>query len=259
MNPSCIYSTVVLFLAAIAPQGVSLFLNSAIAFPTENTLIVQSPSPSPTPPPPPPPPPRNPKPVGSTKPPRVLNPFAFSCQNSQQILTGLIPADEMSLTTSAHPTLLFYIPESSEAIRDIEFYINNEDGKKVGKVFIAPPKNTPGIISVSLPKIPQNELEVGKTYTWYFNFSCAGTGIRKTRPIEVSGTIQRVSRTPQLERKIADGDPYIWLDAIASVFQQRLENPEDVEAVERWQNLLQYIGEEGLAKQPILGAASIAE
>lgn len=261
MNTRCLDSLVILFLAAIAPEGILVFFNSAIATPGENAIILQSSTPKPSPTPsstPPPPPSRNRRPVNTVKPPRSLDPILLACSSLQESLTALMPKEDIQQTISAYPEVLIYIPSHPQSVREAEFIINTRDEKRVALVRVRLP-DSPGIISISLPKLPQNALREGRVYRWSFLVSCEepNTGNKQTLPL--NGWIERRSRTPEREQAIANGRADIWYDAIASIARQRLAAPEDATLQERWFALLQYLNEEALMQQPILGEVTVEQ
>lgn len=224
--------------------GLSSFINSPTRAQTPtNTRLSQTP----------PPPPRTPPP-NQSKPGGGLDASQSTCKNTSKPLTALIPVKNPVLTTSKHPTLLFYVPYSSDEVRYGEFslLVWPEEKKRIYKTRFTLPK-TPGIVSITLPSSPEYALEEGQYYHWYVKFYCQGN--TSSQPdLDVNGWVQRVALTPERERQINAATPDVWYDGLANLANRLRTSPQDATLRNNWANLLKSINAEDLAQEPLVGS-----
>lgn len=169
--------------------------------------------------------------------PRVNAPFT----------TALIPMNNLGKTVAERPTFWFYVPYSPQAAPAGEFVLQEEDGNEVYRTAFTLPE-TPGFVSFSTP-LAVEPLKVNKLYRWYFKLYCEVQ--KSSTPVFVEGWVQRVERTPALERQLqaaksredvvyaANG---IWYDALNYLAQLRLKNPSNSMLANDWTNLLSAKG-----------------
>ncbi len=176
-------------------------------------------------------------------------------KTTQKPLTAIVPISTSAkspvvwgLTTSEHPTFWFYVPYSASATY-AEFVL--EDATENQTKYKIPIKNTPGVVNFKLPDT-STPLVVDKQYRWYFNIYC-----KENNEIlgYVEGNVQRKSLSPTLKTQLEKATPRqkvaiyasngIWHEAITTLAQQRSTSKAD------WASLLQSIGLENLASEPI--------
>jgi len=206
----------------------------------------------------PPDPPRTPPP-NKTKPGGGLNPSNYSCESTSKPLTALIPLENPVLTTSEHPTFLFYVPFESHEVRFGEFslLVWPQEKTRIYKIRFKLPK-TPGIVSITLPSLPDYAIEEGQSYHWYFKLYCEGNP--STQPdFDVNGWVQRVALTPERERQINSATPDIWYDSLANLAEGLRASPQDATLRNNWVNLLKFIDSEDLAQEPLSGSVITIE
>lgn len=77
------------------------------------------------------------------------------------------------LTTTNHPTILFYILFGAGQVQFGEFSLlpRTQEQQRIYSVRFTLPK-TPGIVSVTLPSRPEYALKQGESYHWYFQLYC---------------------------------------------------------------------------------------
>lgn len=196
-------------------------------------------------------------PPNRVKPGGGLNVAKQSCKNGSEALTALIPVQNPVLTTTAHPTLLFYVADAAADIRHGKFSIFTQDDKtRVYETHFTLPQ-APGIISIRLPESSNAALEIGQSYHWYFKLYCQeNTGV--AADLDIDGWIQRVALTPERQRLIESGTPDIWYDALANLVQRLQANPQDPMLQARWRTLLKFVGMEHLAAKPWISPATTA-
>lgn len=194
----------------------------------------------------PPTPPSSPPP-NQTRPGGGLNPVSSTfCTPQNDSLRALIPVNNPVLTTSDHPTFFFYVPFGNDVVSHAEFSMllwPGEMKRHYRAEFSLP--DAPGIISVSLPNVPDYALEDEQYYRWYFHVYCQD-GTPQQPDLTVNGVIQQVSLTPERDRLIQSGSPEIWHDALAYVAEQLRISPNDSQLQQLWQSLLQQIDAEDL-------------
>ncbi|HEY9640933.1 MAG TPA: DUF928 domain-containing protein, partial [Coleofasciculaceae cyanobacterium] len=97
------------------------------------------------------------------------------CGTTAKPLIALIPVENPVLTTSAHPTLLVYVPYGSSQVGFGEFSVLvglQETTRLYHARFTLPA--TPGIVRISLPNSPDYALQENLFYHWYFKLYCQG-------------------------------------------------------------------------------------
>lgn len=232
-----------LLIAFIIP-GMTSFLSYPVLAQEPSTFLLSQ-----SPPPPPPTPPLN-----KRKPGGGLDPSNTQCQGTSQPLTALIPAKNPVLTTSEHPTFLFYVPYGSDQVSLGEFSLLIWPGEKqriYKTAFRLPP--TPGIVSLKLPLLPKYSLKEGQYYHWYFKLYCQANTSSQTN-LYLDGWVKRVALTPELRSQINADAPNIWYDALANLAASLHALPQDTMLRNNWTNLLRLIDAEDLAQEPLTGS-----
>ena len=191
-----------------------------------------------------PPPPRR-IPPNKVKPGGGLDFSLQSCDAGDRSLIALVPIDNPVLTTKAHPSFLFYVPDVPTAMSRGEFSILTADEKKrIYQTSIALDR-APGIIKIDLPPAPQHTLAKERLYHWYFKVYCQDSAIA-TKFLDVNGWIKRVGLTPAIKAKLADSSPDIWYDAIAAEADKIIAQPQNSTQSDGWSKLMRHIGREHL-------------
>ena len=155
-----------------------------------------------------------------------------------------------SKTSTARPTLWFHVPYQPP--HTALFVLQNQAGEPIYEANIELP-DTPGVMGLSLPDtVPP--LKAGEPYHWFFNIYC-----QSPPPTFVEGWIQRdtlpAATTAQLAqmslREQADfyANNGLWNDALTTAAALKQSDTEDT----GWANLLQMVGLEDVAVEPIVG------
>ncbi|NJR60360.1 MAG: DUF928 domain-containing protein [Cyanobacteria bacterium CRU_2_1] len=186
-----------------------------------------------------------------------------TCRESDEPLIALAPEVNPVLTTSEHPTFLFYVPYPSEQVAYGEFTVNqtNADLDEVAHLYQArfTLPETPGIVSIRLPL--ESALQEDTYYHWYFKIYCGSPATDSAlssddsdlSDLDVNGWVIRVPLTPDLEQQINAATPDIWYDSLAQLAEQLQLSPQDQVLGDRWRSLLETIGLEELAQEPLVG------
>ncbi|MEH2123792.1 DUF928 domain-containing protein [Nostoc sp.] len=188
------------------------------------------------------------------------------CPSNLTRLTALVPGDGgesvLASTVAENPTFWFYVPQLPQTTRSGEFVLQVLDGKDVQNVYRTPLtlSGKPGIVSITLPAQPQYFLKVDKKYHWYFHIYCGD--VEKTSDnFYVDGFVQRQVMTEALDSQLKSAKPKeyivysannIWYDALTNLGQQRRTNPQNATLNQDWVDLLNAVGLQDIAKEPIV-------
>ncbi len=178
-------------------------------------------------------------------------------------LTSLVPANNFGTTLAEYPTFFVYVPTIEEEEKpQLEFALKTENDRVIYKTNFTIARS-PGIVSVSLPaNLPR--LEENKNYKWSFTLICNPEDPSdKSGNSWVEGSIRRVRLSPtivqQLEgvalprdRVVAYWTAGIWFDALSTLAELRRATPSDPTLEKDWKNLLQSVGLETIASEPLL-------
>ena len=180
-----------------------------------------------------------------------------SCPAVAQPLTALVPTNKDSvwgLTTTANPTLWFYVPYVLNADHPAEFALLDDRNQYVYQTTLASAQTeTTGIIEIALPSTVT--LEVGKPYRWALTVNCGADS-----SVFVIGGIERVASpisipvdsTPSLDRASLYAENGIWFDALTILAELKQSKPNDATIAAEWQSLLQSVTLEDIANQPFV-------
>lgn len=175
-------------------------------------------------------------------------------------LTALVPTTNLGLTVAESPTFWFYVPYTLTPEHSVEFVL--KDGNNyVYKTNFPGMGTPPGVVSLRLPStVP---LKADKNYDWYFLIYCDSQN--KDKFVFVNGLVRRVER-PNLKKQLESATPQkriilyaaegIWYDALTSLAERRRAYPQDDKLNDDWAGLLQSVGLEKLAPEPLVPCCS---
>jgi hypothetical protein len=181
-----------------------------------------------------------------------------ACLPPHESLTVLIPENQVTLTTSLYPTFFFYLPatKAQEAL----FILYDENDREIYRSIFTI-KEMSGLLKLTIPDgITSPKLESGKNYYWQFSMLCDP----KNASLDpyVDGWVQRVTLTEDISNNLARAsdsekvDIYatagIWQDALTTLADLRQNNPSDRNLADQWNELLQNIGLEKIAQEPLI-------
>lgn len=176
----------------------------------------------------------------------------------QKPLTPLIPKvnerQELTLVTLAsHPTIYMYVPENTAIAGE---FILKDSSQKILYEKLLPVSNSQGIIRIKIPT-NQPELKVGENYQWTFSLNCEGSGTGTV----VQSSIKRVNPNPNLttelkqtsesDRWLVYSNAGIWHEKLDDLAEKISSNPNDQKLKSEWQNLLNSVGLNDVAKEPL--------
>ncbi len=167
----------------------------------------------------------------------------------------LLPTNSYGRTVSGRPTFLVYLPPT--ASQEVFFSLQDADrNHHYQKTFNISGQG--GIVEITLPA-DAPELEIGKEYVWFFA-PISPDGILQPDNYSVTGWVKRVespvpndqvsSLTP-IKLAIIYAQEGIWYDTLAILSAAKLAQPDDVTLASEWKDLLQQVGLEAIANQPL--------
>jgi len=179
------------------------------------------------------------------------NPQVTCVQSTNQVLTALVPANNLGLTIAAYPQIFWFVPPHTAPLMEISLYATNADFQDEELLFLSQFK-TSGNKGISHFKVPNAinfvPLEEGEVYHWYVSLICDPND--RSQDVTVSGWIERVPVTPSLaetldslkgiDRYTALVGEGLWFDALdtwASLHCSQSADPEIMGSL--WKNLVQ--------------------
>ena len=170
-------------------------------------------------------------------------------------LIPLMPENNHGRTVSSHPTIYVYVPRT--ATREVFFSLQDEQRNQHYQTTLKISGNG-GIVSVTLPEdVP--ELEIGKNYVWFFAPIKPGDILRPdnygvigwVRRVEPLTTIRETSSSTPVEIATAYAGQGIWYDTLNVLVSAKRAQPRNATLATEWQDLLENVGLEEIATQPI--------
>lgn len=180
----------------------------------------------------------------------------LKCSPDQQPIQPLMPKRNYGLTLKERPSIFIYLPNTSA--RQMVLTFQDQGGKFYERAFFPIPARA-GIVSITLPddKLP---LTVGKNYQWSLAIVCGET-IQPDDPV-FKGWVQRVARSPELDREIESksiieqavwyGAKGYWYDMLETMVQELRLHPNDAKLNVLWRDLLESVGLNAIASEPLI-------
>jgi hypothetical protein len=167
-------------------------------------------------------------------------------------------------TISAHPKFFVYIPQTSAQKAQLTLFNNNQEYLAEATFGLT---GTPGVVSFSLPSNAP-ALEVGKTYKWSVQILCeTGDGDKGGNPT-AEGEVERIQPPAALvniekvalsERPALYAQSQVWYESLSSLAELQNANPKDLSLKEDWEDLLNSVHLNTVAKAPILPEATLLQ
>lgn len=178
--------------------------------------------------------------------------------NLSNPIAALIPATDGEFTATPHPTIMVKI--SQPGLRQAELSLWDENSQGIYQTTIAL-AGTAGIVGLQLPQdAPQ--LEVGKRYKFTVAVVCDAAN--RQRDAVVEGWVQRGEMSASLTQELNAADALkqaqlyaangFWYDTVATLAALRQSQPEDTTIAAQWQELLDSVGLNELAAEPVVSS-----
>jgi hypothetical protein len=188
------------------------------------------------------------------------------CVQKNQLLTSLIPKENIGLTFSERPSFYWHIPATS--VKTAQFVIladgndNSLDDDVVYETTLNLPTK-PGIMKVTLPATAP-ALKVNKRYHWYLTLVCDEKNPSRNPNLE--GWVERVQPEARLSTALAKADLQkrpalyaeagIWHEALMSLVDLRCAEPNSLKVRSNWRQFFQSVNLGAYASEPILDCCS---
>lgn len=183
------------------------------------------------------------------------------CPQTPKPLTALAPiaADSGGKTTQTHPSFWVYVPYQLSPETLIKLVLRDEQDQDVYEAELTGSAISPGIVGLTLPT-DAPALELGKSYTWYFEVYCR----KNDAPAFVSGWIERVALDASTMKQLQQATPLqrsdlyakelVWYDALSTLAEARRTKPNDPSLNSRWQTLLRLpsVGLDRFVSEPLI-------
>lgn len=185
-----------------------------------------------------------------------------NCQVTGKNLTALLPSNNFGVTEKAHPQFFVYMPalSSEENSIPVEFLLETQDGQDIYQTRFNSDGKA-GILAISLPNhAGVSPLEVDNNYKWSVSLICDSD--ERSMDIAVEGWVRRVKLDSTLNNQLRQlslskrvelyAEAGVWHDALASLAQLRLDNPDDSEVAAEWNKLLSAVGLNEFSQESII-------
>lgn len=198
------------------------------------------------------------------------------CYSEEITVTPLLPKltpeqsskpDKIAIESTVVPDPKFYVYVSPTQAKEASFTLLNEQGDQIlYEETIDLTDNNPGIISISLPE-NANLLEENQTYHWFFSVQCDPNDSAGNMIVE--GWVKRVPMEDELASELEQAedrarptiyaDYGIWTDSLTSLIELRERYPTDQQVATDWRSLLESVGLDTIADEPIIGSTTGVE
>ena len=179
-----------------------------------------------------------------------------SIQNKK--LTALVPASGVGITMAEYPTFYWYLPQTTA--KTMEFVLRDDQDREIYSTLLAVDRNQPGIMSLELPtSATLLPLEIEKGYYWQVRLVCQPSDRLADEWVE--GSVVRVQPTSKvaqsdnapLQEKLAlYVESRFWHETLSTLVEMRRLNPNDRDISAAWKQLLNSVGLEKIAQEPIV-------
>ncbi|MBE7380385.1 MAG: DUF928 domain-containing protein [Leptolyngbya sp. SIO1E4] len=184
-------------------------------------------------------------------------------------LIALMPENNIGWTTDASPRFYWYLPvnQASWVEFTLEQASETADSPEVIYQTRFAVTGEAGIVSLQLPEtVSLPSLVEGDRYRWQVSIFCSPTS--EVGELQVDGWIERQVPNADLMAAIAAAsesdklglyaDNGYWFNAIDQLVALQTADPENPDLQTRWIELLESVGLEALANQPLLRSSSTA-
>ncbi len=171
-------------------------------------------------------------------------------------VTPLLPTTNIGLTMAERPTVFVYVPQTNA--KKAFFSIQDEESNHIYESSVSLLQK-PGVVEVKLPEDAPG-LKIGKNYKWSLVMICTAD-LEPDSPF-VSAWVRRVKAHPvnnwdaTLESASLLAQIGIWYDTLSTLAQLRRNQPNNQAALASWQELLESVGLNAIAKRCCLAAVS---
>jgi hypothetical protein len=175
--------------------------------------------------------------------------------DTMPVLTALVPPTQHGRTIAPRPTIYVYLPPLG--VQEAFFSLQDEAGTPHYATLLQVPP-TGGVMGITLP-VDAPALELDKNYLWYFAPIEPGMVLRPDN-YAVVGWVKRVNEplteleltTSPIERATQYAKAGIWYDTLKILVEAQRADPNNQIFATEWHDLLEQVGLEALASQPLI-------
>ncbi len=187
-----------------------------------------------------------------------------SCISNTQApqLTSVFPDDDFGYTTDRYPAFQWYMPDNNASHVEFHLYEVGEADGSFDPVYKTAfePHSTAGIATLQLPRTAGlAPLSPENYYYWSVEVYCLDD---PTAVMMAEGYVELLIPDPNLAMTLASSDGLsraaiaaengLWFDATRALTEHLQTRPNDPQAIQGWQTLLESIGLENIAEAPML-------
>lgn len=180
-------------------------------------------------------------------------------------LTSLMPPTKLGLTWAERPSFFVYVPQSSARTAGF-LLLSDDDTEIVYETTIVLPSQA-GVLRFDLPA-DAPPIQVGKQYHWFMTTLCdTTTGLSGSPTVE--GWLERstpdaalrktMQKTLLSDRPALYAEAGIWYETLATLADLQRQAPQNSKFRKDWQALLQSVGLEAIATEPLLDCCRVTQ
>ncbi|BAZ28386.1 hypothetical protein NIES4074_08180 [Cylindrospermum sp. NIES-4074] len=188
----------------------------------------------------------------------------FNCRDK---ISAVVPAKPASIkrseivvenTISDRPTFFVHISQATTA-KQVLFLLRDEKSNEIILEKTLPLKASNGIFAYTLPADFPG-LKVGNYYWWRFSLICdpedfianpsAIGWIKREEPSPIVAE-QLMKYEESIDRLLIYVENYYWHDAVKTLLDLRVSNPNDKDLVRDWVDIFNLFGLRSLAQEPV--------
>lgn len=186
--------------------------------------------------------------------------------NADAVLAALVTSSNLSVTTAAYPTLLFYVPEMVAA-NSVEFVLRDSHDQLIYETAFQLSR-TGGLVSVQIAETSMPPLNSNEDYQWYFSIVPDATD--RANDVVVEGRIRRVEQSdwlvqqqvsasvrdqlaiapPLAQARLLYQQANMWHDAALILEELRQQEPDNPAIAAEWNQLLDSVGLLSILQDP---------
>ncbi|MBD2357575.1 DUF928 domain-containing protein [Tolypothrix sp. FACHB-123] len=188
------------------------------------------------------------------------------CVQKNQLLTPLLPKENIGLTFSERPTFFWHVPANTVKTAQFSILAEGDENSIEDDVVYEATLNVPnkaGIMKFTLPE-GSSPLKVGKRYHWYLTLICDRQNPPRNPSTE--GWVERTQPEATLSKALEQADirkrpalyaeAGIWHEALTSLVELRCAEPNNFKVTSDWRRFFLSVNLSQFASEPILDCCS---
>jgi hypothetical protein len=175
-----------------------------------------------------------------------------------------LPDDRIEVESTVNSNPTFFVHVSETPVKEAEFALETEAGETLYEEQITL-SGEPGIIGLTLPE--GHSLEPDMAYHWFFAVICDTKD--RSADVFVDGWVKRVEPDAELSERLDAAEERelpevyaqagIWTDTLSELAELRATHPQEVKFEQDWKTLLESVGLDNIADEPLLSESTKVE